>query len=790
MIAMRWSLVFAALLACGDQVKDPPCSIRCDEGCPTGTTCSVGFCALDGTTCEPRFERAFAGAGFACALDQFHRAWCWGANADHQIDGSERATIDRAIVAGDRRWDSITVGGGHACALDGNELWCWGRNDRNQVTGSIVGPVAAPIRIEVDGNTVDWTAASAGYDYTCAIGSGDIYCWGAGDVGKLGGGTVNDAPRPQRIASNIHDWFDVSAGSRHTCALSRDSGVWCWGDGSAGQLGNDRFNVRLEPQAVALDAAIDIAVGLETTCAITPDHQLLCWGRAFHGALGDPDVVDPGGPNAATPVAASSLAGWVEVSAAQRYACGRLETGDVHCWGTSRAGGFGTGLWQRTRAFDKVLVGATSIAVGWNGTDADPGRDEGDLDLACAIVDGDVRCWGDNRFGQLSQGGVTHSETPVAIGGDHRWSSLAAGAAHVCGSEADSDDVYCWGSVELGQVAGIAAGRTTPCTDTTCDVALPRRIDTGLTGPHALAAGANHACMHSGLAIACWGDSRLGQAGAIADGALAPSLVPGQFVELFAGANATCAIDSTQQTICWGKTLASHGPEPVPELAGTDLQFGIEFGCGLDDQQTLVCFGDHEGGAFGVGAPGTCGDNICNNDETAATCADCGTPPITTTGRVYQALAIGRRSFACGIRTDGRIECWGDNSDGQCGTLDNAVVTIPNMIADAADCTQISAGRNHACALCGATPNIVCWGDARHGEVGAPAGFDPVITARAIAPPAGSPWASVTAGDGFTCGTTADGTAYCWGTSLHGALGTGGRGANLPTTIQLGAPGG
>ncbi|MBA2543839.1 MAG: hypothetical protein H0V17_29615, partial [Deltaproteobacteria bacterium] len=77
---MRWvPMVVAIALAtgCGDQ-NPGPCSIPCDDGCPGGTTCSVGFCAADGDTCEPAFAAVTAGGGFACALDQFGRAWCWG----------------------------------------------------------------------------------------------------------------------------------------------------------------------------------------------------------------------------------------------------------------------------------------------------------------------------------------------------------------------------------------------------------------------------------------------------------------------------------------------------------------------------------------------------------------------------------------------------------------------------------------------------------------------------------------------------------------------------------------
>ena len=58
----------------------------------------------------------------------------------------------------------------------------------------------------------------------------------------------------------------------------------------------------------------------------------------------------------------------------------------------------------------------------------------------------------------------------------------------------------------------------------------------------------------------------------------------------------------------------------------------------------------------------------------------------------------------------------------------------------------------------------------------------PRLVAAALAP--GDAWAEVTAGAGFTCARTALGRGYCWGTSTHGALGTGAAGSNLPLAIQ------
>jgi hypothetical protein len=138
----------AALVGCYQApAHDESCSILCEQRCPDDMACVNGYCVADGDTCEPRFERVHAGNGFACALDEHHRRWCWGANDHHQLASSDEIQIVRATLSGDTRWDSLASGGDHACGIRNGELYCWGGNDRQQVSALVIGDVAEPLRI-------------------------------------------------------------------------------------------------------------------------------------------------------------------------------------------------------------------------------------------------------------------------------------------------------------------------------------------------------------------------------------------------------------------------------------------------------------------------------------------------------------------------------------------------------------------------------------------------------------------------------------------------------------------
>jgi hypothetical protein len=94
----------------------------------------------------------------------------------------------------------------------------------------------------------------------------------------------------------------------------------------------------------------------------------------------------------------------------------------------------------------------------------------------------------------------------------------------------------------------------------------------------------------------------------------------------------------------------------------------------------------------------------------------------------------------CGVRTDGTVECWGDDREGQS--------TPP-----AGTFTQVSAGDNHTCGVNGIPyGDVVCWGSDEYGQ---------------STPPVGTFW-EVSAGEFHTCGLRPDQTVECWGLDTDG----------------------
>jgi GH25 family lysozyme M1 (1,4-beta-N-acetylmuramidase) len=207
----------------------------------------------------------------------------------------------------------------------------------------------------------------------------------------------------------------VVAGELHSCALlAAGRGLYCWGDGSEGQLGSAAHGPTPAPVEVAgLPPVRQLATGGEHTCALTEAGAVLCWGSNRFGELGDGAEDDR-----ATPRPVSGLeAGAVELSSGDRFTCGRLATGEVRCWGVRQLGQLGAELPPSPPGERAALSSRTPVTVEL----ASPASAIAAAgDHACAAISsGEIQCWGANERGQLGDGTREDRATPV------RWSGVS-----------------------------------------------------------------------------------------------------------------------------------------------------------------------------------------------------------------------------------------------------------------------------------------------------------------------------------------------------------------------------
>ena len=377
------------------------------------------------------------GEAHSCTITTLGAVYCWGDNAHGQLgDGNrpvDRGTAGPVRTTGalaDKDIVQLDAGGAHTCAVDvQGAVYCWGDNSHGQLgTGSADAGTDEPV--EVGGLLVGKAAVKvvAGAQHTCAlIDTGEVFCWGDDTDGQLGDDaalTPVAEPVPVRTAAPSslagRTVVDLTAHRRNTCAVDHGGAAHCWGADQSGQLG-DGGAATDSPVPVAVDASgalagrtlVQIDAGAAFVCAVATTGAAYCWGDNSSGALGNADP----GTDRTVPVAvrtAGALDGrtLVQVEAGEQHACALDRTGAAYCWGDNGDGQLGNGA-APTDVGEPAAV-AAPVALG-----AAPAIDiDTTARHTCAVnALAVVYCWGYNANGQLGDGTVSASDTPVPVVG-------------------------------------------------------------------------------------------------------------------------------------------------------------------------------------------------------------------------------------------------------------------------------------------------------------------------------------------------------------------------------------
>ena len=178
-----------------------------------------------------------------------------------------------------------------------------------------------------------------------------------------------------------------------------------------------------------------------------------CWGDALYGRLGYGNGNNIGDDENPASVGDVDVGGTVvQLAAGSKHTCALLQEGNVRCWGENHYGQLGYPGGE-TIGDNETPASAGDVDVGGKVLRLATGHFH-----SCAIMDkGTVRCWGNGTDGRLGYGRVSDigdNETPAAagvidLGG--KAVNIAAGGFHTC-AVLEGDGVRCWGAGFRGQL--------------------------------------------------------------------------------------------------------------------------------------------------------------------------------------------------------------------------------------------------------------------------------------------------------------------------------------------------
>jgi alpha-tubulin suppressor-like RCC1 family protein len=139
--------------------------------------------------------------------------------------------------------------------------------------------------------------------------------------------------------------------------------------------------------------------------------------------------------------------------------------------------------------------------------------------------------------------------------------------------------------------------------------------------------------------------------------------------------------------------------------------------------------------------------------------------PVEVTTGLRFASVYALRGASCGLSTSGNLFCWGNNSGGRLGISGPTSILTPAAVPSAEPFSQVASGSYHICGI-GVSGTTYCWGS---GSATGQLSSSPVIVPTPVQ--TSTPFTSIVTGDQYTCGLGTDKRAYCWGVDYEGQLG-------------------
>jgi len=454
--------------------------------------CGLGLSAQQpGTNARLSQKRtAVGGNGHGLMVMPDGRIQAIGENSNGQLgDGTTTDRLTVITIAAPTNFIKVAAGYEHSIGLTADgKVYTWGDDSAEQLgDGAGATDVTTPTMVAGITNAID--IAAGAYTSYVLLADGTVMAWGLNNFDQVGDGTFVDQPSPVAVpgASNVvHIASNPLAG--HAMALRTDGRILTWGLGVFGALGDGVSFVSSTPVLVdnttGLNYAVNIWAGAGHSVAIRHDGTVYAWGQNTNGQLGDASTTDK-----TTPVPMTGVSNALAGSAGNNHTVVLLGDGTAVATGMGTAGQLGNGGTASATTIGAVsaLTNATEIASGnemnfairadgslyyWgydvltttqtttptasteyyrNGCGLYEGTATGTNFSLGLRSNGTVAAVGNNTYGQLGNGTLTNTTTPISIATITNIKKVVAGN-YASYALTAGGQVYAWGRNDQGQL--------------------------------------------------------------------------------------------------------------------------------------------------------------------------------------------------------------------------------------------------------------------------------------------------------------------------------------------------
>lgn len=243
------------------------------------------------TPAQPTATPTSVAAGFSHSLAALAdgTVWGWGNNSFGEVNNSGFYEYSPTLIDGVDNVMQVAAGDNTSYALLGSgAIVAWGVNELGQLgLGNTQSATAPQPVLNISG--VEFIDAGANF-VLALLNDRRVMSWGSNNSGQLGRGLSEEFSADAGPITGLPPIVDVSAGSIHAIALDNAGGVWVWGDGRFGTLGDgvtSDTNTASVPQQIAgISTAVAVKASTDTSMVLLEDGTVLAFGGGTFGALG------------------------------------------------------------------------------------------------------------------------------------------------------------------------------------------------------------------------------------------------------------------------------------------------------------------------------------------------------------------------------------------------------------------------------------------------------------------------------------------------------------------------